>query len=233
MSFPACRCGEWGQQQPAHRRRGPGAGRFTWRTLAHDRAALERLLRYCARPPFAMERLRKEGAALVPPPRAHRHRYFGVLAPILAASLCRNGSGPGPSRTVATSHGAGCASHHGRGRAGGGAAGQCTPNPGRAGAVQAPSALPVGRFDRPNLRSVPAVVPDLRRADAPDRLYYWERADQEDSGSHRCRLRAPTLALPTVHFGGDSPRNDAVARIMSVSTWVDTSSAGRYLASCG
>ena len=28
---------------------------------AHDRAALERLLRYCARPPFSMERLRKEG----------------------------------------------------------------------------------------------------------------------------------------------------------------------------
>ena len=85
---------------------------------AHDRAALERLLRYCARPPFAMERLRKEGAvlvyrcakqrsepsndkrgakvdelcltplelidriaALVPPPRTHRHRYFGELAP--------------------------------------------------------------------------------------------------------------------------------------------------------
>ena len=85
---------------------------------AHDRAALERLLRYCARPPFACGRLRKEGAdlvyrcakqhsepgsdkrgakvdelhltpleliariaALVPPPRTHRHRYFGVLAP--------------------------------------------------------------------------------------------------------------------------------------------------------
>jgi hypothetical protein len=31
----------------------------------HDRAALERLLRYCARPPFACERLRKEGATLV------------------------------------------------------------------------------------------------------------------------------------------------------------------------
>ena len=87
-----------------------------------DRAGLERLLRYCARPPFAMERLRKAGselvyrcgkqhseprndfyadrrgakadelhltplelidriAALVPPPRTHRHRYFGVLAP--------------------------------------------------------------------------------------------------------------------------------------------------------
>ena len=85
---------------------------------AHDRAGLERLLRYCARPPFSMERLRKAGselvyrcakqhsepgsdkrgakvdelhltplelidriAALVPPPRTHRHRYFGVLAP--------------------------------------------------------------------------------------------------------------------------------------------------------
>ena len=85
---------------------------------AHDRAGLERLLRYCARPPFAMERLRKEGndlvyrcakqrseptsdkrgtnvdelqltplelidriAALVPPPRTHRNRHFGVLAP--------------------------------------------------------------------------------------------------------------------------------------------------------
>ena len=32
---------------------------------APDRAALERLLRYCARSPFAMDRLRKEGAALV------------------------------------------------------------------------------------------------------------------------------------------------------------------------
>jgi len=31
---------------------------------ADDRAALERLLRYCARPPFSMDRLRKEGAAL-------------------------------------------------------------------------------------------------------------------------------------------------------------------------
>jgi hypothetical protein len=86
---------------------------------ARDRAGLERLLRYCARPPFAMERLRKAGselvyrcgkqhsepgsayvrgaksdelhltplelidriAALIPPPRTHRHRYFGVLAP--------------------------------------------------------------------------------------------------------------------------------------------------------
>ena len=81
------------------------------RIEAADRAGRERLLRYCARPPFALERLRqldgeqlsydhpKAGpggsgpqiltplklldrlAAVVPPPRVHRHRYFGVLAP--------------------------------------------------------------------------------------------------------------------------------------------------------
>lgn len=81
------------------------------RIEASDRAGLERLLRYCARPAFALERLReidaehlvyesvKPGpggsvsqmltplelldrlAALIPPPRRHRHRYVGVLAP--------------------------------------------------------------------------------------------------------------------------------------------------------
>ena len=80
-------------------------------TPATDRAGLERLLRYCARPPFAMDRLRQRGAqwvyhcpkpqpggkredlvltplelidrlaALAPLPRTHRHRNFGVLAP--------------------------------------------------------------------------------------------------------------------------------------------------------
>jgi hypothetical protein len=79
---------------------------------AQDRAGLERLLRYCARPIFASERLqwiekdqrlvyrlpkpRPDGqtvlyltpmefldklAVLIPPPRKHRHRYHGVLAP--------------------------------------------------------------------------------------------------------------------------------------------------------
>ena len=81
------------------------------RIEAHDRAGLERLLRCCARPAFALERLHeidaehlvydsaKPGpggsvtlmltlvelldrlAALIPPPRRHRHRYFGVRAP--------------------------------------------------------------------------------------------------------------------------------------------------------
>ncbi|MCM8614066.1 transposase [Accumulibacter sp.] len=81
------------------------------RIEAHEREGLERLLRYCARPAFALDRLReidperlvyesvKPGpggsvslmltpmqlldrlAALIPPPRKHRHRYYGVLAP--------------------------------------------------------------------------------------------------------------------------------------------------------
>ena len=89
------------------------------RIAANDRQGLERLLRYCARPAFSLERLRqidperlayeskKPGpggkvsvlltphqlldrlAALIPPPRRHRHRYYdqrkslwgGVLAP--------------------------------------------------------------------------------------------------------------------------------------------------------
>lgn len=81
------------------------------RIEANDRAGLERLLRYCARRAFALERLReidpehlvhervKPGpggsvsvmltpmqlldrlAALTPPPRRHQHRYVGVLAP--------------------------------------------------------------------------------------------------------------------------------------------------------
>jgi hypothetical protein len=81
------------------------------RGRARSRRPLERLLRYCARPPFALERLelldaervvyrlpkpQRDGttaltltplelidhlAALIPPPRRHRHRYHGVLAP--------------------------------------------------------------------------------------------------------------------------------------------------------
>ena len=40
---------------------------------AHDRAGLERLLGYCARPPVAMDQLGKEGRDLV-------CRFFGVLS---------------------------------------------------------------------------------------------------------------------------------------------------------
>lgn len=89
------------------------------RIEGHDRRGIERLVRYCARPPFALHRLHAvEGnaslrssdarllyrlpaptpdgrsvlvlsplellqrlARLIPPPRIHRHRYHGVLAP--------------------------------------------------------------------------------------------------------------------------------------------------------
>ena len=82
------------------------------RIEAEDRAGRERLLRDCARPAFASERLTWDGpdqpvrytlpkplpsgqtelalaplelldrlAALIPPPRRHRHHYAGVFAP--------------------------------------------------------------------------------------------------------------------------------------------------------
>ena len=92
------------------------------RIEARERDGLERLLRYCARAAFALERLReidaqhlvyesvKPGpggsvglmlkpmqlqgrlAALIPPPRKHRHRYFVVLAPN-APALCGHRAG--------------------------------------------------------------------------------------------------------------------------------------------
>ena len=67
------------------------------RIEGEDRAGIERLVRYCARGPLALERLHAPAgigalsspearlvyrlARLVPPPRIHRHRYHGVLAP--------------------------------------------------------------------------------------------------------------------------------------------------------
>lgn len=89
------------------------------RVEGEDRAGIERLVRYCARGPLALERLHALGgqdalaspdarllyrlpepdlqgrtalllsplellerlAALIPPPRIHRHRYHGLLAP--------------------------------------------------------------------------------------------------------------------------------------------------------
>lgn len=65
------------------------------RIESEDRAGLERLLRYCARPhtrwigyankavdiTLTLLELIERIAALVPPARKHRHRQFGVLAP--------------------------------------------------------------------------------------------------------------------------------------------------------
>ena len=84
-----------------------------------DRCGLERLLRYCARPPFALERLEQVGenqlvyrfakplpdgrtelrltplelierlAALIPPPRLHRHRPSPTLPRLHTTSRAR------------------------------------------------------------------------------------------------------------------------------------------------
>ncbi|MEP6679479.1 MAG: transposase [Betaproteobacteria bacterium] len=60
------------------------------RIQAADRTGRERLLRYCARPPYDLERLHELSldrlAALVPPPRVHRHRYYGAGTERAAAS---------------------------------------------------------------------------------------------------------------------------------------------------
>lgn len=137
---------------------------------ARDRAALERLLRYCARLTFAYERLRKEGAplvyrcakqqsepssdkpstrvdelhltplelieriaALVPPPRTHRHHYFGVLAPNSPLSAAAVALAQPAKPVVAKTEPA----------------------------ATVEGALPVGGVARPHLRSVPAAVPNL------------------------------------------------------------------------
>ncbi len=93
----------------------------------YDRVGLEQLLRYCARPPFALERLsvirdkvvysppKKSNtgisalfmtpqeflyklSALVPPPKTHRHNYHGVLAPNSALRKSVIATaGPGPA----------------------------------------------------------------------------------------------------------------------------------------
>jgi hypothetical protein len=109
-----------------------------------DRAGRERLLRYCARPPFALEHLHEHHvghlvyrcpkprpggpsalvltplelidkiAALVPPPRTHRHRYYGVLAPNapLRAAVTALAPAPVPPPPPADSAGAQQASAH-------------------------------------------------------------------------------------------------------------------------
>jgi hypothetical protein len=105
------------------------------RIEAVDRAGRERLLHYVARPPFALDRLRELDperllyessnpgpggnsrlplmplqlldrlAALVPPRRVHRHRYFGALTPnsplrtaVTALALAATTSPPRPTR---------------------------------------------------------------------------------------------------------------------------------------
>ena len=173
---------------------------------AHDRAGLERLLRYCAHPPFAMERLRKAGgelvyrcakqhsepghdkrgtqvdeitltplelidriAALVPPPRTHRHRYFGVLAP------------HSPHRAAVTEMAQSAAAQPTQ-------PAQVQAEPASTDAGE--GALSVGGADGPHLRGVPSGMPDLWRSDAHHRLHHAQRRHPAHLGTHRGGDRA-------------------------------------------
>lgn len=202
---------------------------------AHDRAGLERLLRYCARPPFAMERLRKAGsdlvyrcgkqhseprgdsirgakadeltlsplelieriAALVPPPRTHRHRYFGVLAPNSPLRDVVTAMAAAPSQRASVISRTGTGRHPDsfpeRRRTLPYAARPCRCNPTRARSdartAQTPSALPLGRVDRPHLRSVPSGLSHLRRADAHHRVHHPQRRYTSHPRLHRGGFR--------------------------------------------
>ena len=173
---------------------------------AHDRAGLERLLRYCAHPPFAMERLRKAGgelvyrcakqhsepghdkrgtqvdeitltplelidriAALVPPPRTHRHRYFGVLAP------------HSPHRAAVTEMAQSAAAQPTQ-------PAQVQAEPASTDAGE--GALSVGGADGPHLRGVPSGMPDLWRSDAHHRHHHAQRRHPAHPGTHRGGDRA-------------------------------------------
>lgn len=108
---------------------------------AHDRAALERLLRYGVRPPFAHRRLRRTAtgkvayrlrrpwftgqteivldpvaflrrlAALIPPPRQHELRYHGVLAGRAKLRRAVTALVPGAATSTATARAPGTSGH--------------------------------------------------------------------------------------------------------------------------
>ncbi len=143
-----------------------------------DRTGLERLLRYCARPPFTLEHLQHLDAehlvylspmplldgssdlvltplelidkivALVPPLRAHRHRYYSVLAPNSSLRAAVTAMAPvpviAPPLAVAAN-----TNDEPRHRA----------------------ALPVDDVAGANLRCLPVGLPELPRTDADHRLH--------------------------------------------------------------
>ena len=122
--------------------------------LEQERGELERLLRYCARPPFAMDRLRKAGSELVYRCAKQHSEPAGdkrggkvdelVLTPLaLIDRIAALAAPPG--------HRATRASRDEPGRAWGGSTGQCRSSPARSRAAQAlTGALPVGGVDRPH-----------------------------------------------------------------------------------
>ena len=106
---------------------------------AHDRAGQERLLRYCARPAFALDRLRKAGNVLVC--RSAKQHSEPVSKPHNKRGAKVDEITRAPLELIER-------------------IAALVP----ADAAQAPDALPMGGVDRPHLRSVPFVVPPVRRA---------------------------------------------------------------------
>jgi hypothetical protein len=205
-----------------------------------DAAGRERLLRYGARPPFALERLRidrrrrrarathptashceagirqafyhaarptRDGrtilalspveflaalSRLIPPPRVHRHRYHGVLAPNarlrerIVALGRHDGEAPGD---MASPAGTTCRPGPARPRPGATTPTCRTPRAGR-------RPLPLGSPPRPHLRGLPPHLPRLRRRHAHPRLHHRRRTRRRHPHPPRPAHHAAALPRP-------------------------------------
>ena len=150
-------------------------------------------------------------AALMQPPRTHRHRYFGVLAPNspLRASVTAIAA---PAQQAAVQAEPATAGAPGVAPTGNALQTQPEPRPEptKRSAAHYVSAVdrqrPETLRDRPQLRvasklcrqliEISAAVSDVWWADAPDRVHYRGRADQEDPGAHRRGLQGPAAIAP-------------------------------------
>ena len=200
------------------------------RVAAQDSAGRERLLRYCARPMFAAERLVWAGdgaqvrywlpwavlqghrvgqqrplelrlsasefldriALLVPPPRKHRHHYFGVLAPNSPWRALVTASGwaeAGGGEQAPAAKGSGCRQ--------------------RRSAGWTPGAIFVGTVAGAHLRGGSAQMQRVRRAGAPGWVHH--RAGDGAAYTGTCRRASKctgnrTSALTT--GGGECTATD-------------------------
>ena len=155
-------------------------------------------------------------AALVPPPRTRRHRYFGVLAPNspLRAAVTALATSAQPATVQAEP------ATTGEDTPGGcqwTILSQSSPSPPSSATQALTGALPVGSVDRQNLRGVPAAAPDMRWADAPDCVHHAKRRYQANTRPHRCGLTA------TAHIPGT--RATAVKEMCCADGWLGANRA--------
>ena len=137
------------------------------RVAVPDRAGRERLLRYCARPMFAGERLRFSGlhsGADTAATQASAPLLWGIGAELAVA-----GTGDGAGRPAADGGEQGTPAKAG--------ARSCRRN-----AAGTGSALYVGAVAGAHLRGVCAAVQQVRRAGAPGRVHHRAGAGAADTG---------------------------------------------------